>query len=100
MGCSQVTADWAGAAYYRFVEPGGTQLAENTSEYMKCGTQYGGYMLGGHPSVWQGEVVRTVNFDANGSPYGPTNITVTNCVDFYVYYLVDAPTSALGYCGV
>ena len=57
-------------------------------------------MLGGHPTVAEGEVTRTVYFDANGSPTGPTEITVTNCSTYYVYLLANSPGSAYGYCSV
>jgi len=100
-GLSYATEDWSGPAYYRFTGPAGTQIAEAPGLFLKCGTVLGGYMLGGHPGPADREVTRTVYFDnSNGSPVKPTNITVTQCGDFYVYYLVDVPDCYYGYCSL
>ena len=55
-------------------------------------------MLGGHPTVAEGEVNRTVYFDSDGSPEHPTDITVTNCHNFYVYHLHE-PNVPAGFRG-
>ena len=92
-----------GMSYYRFLGPGGNSLAragDSTSFYHKCGTGYGGYMVGDRPTVDEGEVARELFFDNHGIPDIPTYITVTNCDGYYVYFLVDVPTCAYGYCTV
>ena len=76
-------------------------MAESPCVFNKCGAQFGGYMLGGHPGPADGETSRTVYFDTSfGSPVYPTNITVTQCGDYFVYYLVDVPGNNFGYCSL
>ena len=65
----------------------------------RCGTYYPGWLNGGHPSVADGQVTRTVYFN-NGYCYGySTSIKVRNCGSYYVYYLNGTPTCNLRYCG-
>jgi hypothetical protein len=57
-------------------------------------------MAGGHPSVNDGQVSRTVNFHWSSScSYWSTTIQVINCGDYYVYQLGAAPECSLRYCG-
>ena len=59
----QRSADWKGAGWYRITGGAGTQLADFVVDKKHCGTGATGWMEGGHPTVSQGEVTRTVNFN-------------------------------------
>jgi len=95
------TRDWKGAGWYRITGGAGTQLADTQVPVRHCGTRMTGSLTGGHPSVEQGEVTRTVNFNWDGSPaWTKTTINVINCGPYYVYYLVETPVCSNGYCTV
>jgi len=96
---SRHTRDWKGAGWYRITGGAGTRLADIQVAESHCGAHRTGSLTGGHPSVGQGEVTRTVNFNWSGNPaFTKTNIKVINCGPYYVYYLVDAATCYDGYC--
>jgi len=88
--------DWAGASWYRFTGDAGTKILETAPGEMSCGTVAAGYMEGGHPTVAEGEVTRTVKFD--GGRNDDRIVTVTNCYQYYVYYLTDCENYQRGYC--
>ena len=89
--------DWKGTGWYRITGGAGTQLADFEVHENHCGTHATGWMAGGHPTVSQGEVTRTVNFNSEHGAW-KTRIRVINCYTHYVYYLKDMPTCSLGYC--
>merc|ERR1712107_734448 len=98
-GASYTTPDWKGAGWYRIGGQAGTKLIEKgTGVSFSCGTYWGGWLSGGHPSPEEGEVSRTVYFD-NGSndKNNPTSIKVINCNrKYFVYYLPNVPVCHLG----
>ncbi|CAH3188038.1 unnamed protein product [Porites lobata] len=67
----------------------------------RCNTAATGWLNGGHPTVADGQVNRTVCFHyvTSGCCEWSTNIKVRNCGSYYVYYLSGTPTCNLGYCG-
>merc|ERR1712004_782612 len=87
--------DWRGTQWYRVTGGAGTKLAETKSAEGHCGTRYTGWLVGGHPSVGQGEVSRKIDFD----PHGDMNAKIINCGSYYVYHL-KSPGSIYGYCTV
>ena len=99
------SVDWKGAGWYRITGGAGTKLADFVVAIQRCGTDASGWMSGGHPTVFQGEVTRTVNFNhvkgwtwhGHGVKW-KIDIRVINCYTHYVYYLKDMPTCSLGYC--
>jgi len=97
---SSHSRDWKGTGWYRVTGGAGTQLADTQVASRHCGTQATGYLTGGHPSVEEGEVTRTVNFNWDGKPASWTKtVRVTNCGSYYVYHLVDVGgVCDLGYC--
>jgi len=98
---SRHTRDWKGAGWYRITGGAGTQLADTQVAESHCGAHRTGSLTGGHPSVQQGEVTRTVNFNWNGNPaYNKRTIRVINCGPYYVYYLVTVAGCNDGYCTV
>ena len=93
------SVDWKGAGWYRITGGAGTKLADFVVAEKHCGTYASGWMSGGHPTVFQGEVTRTVNFNSHGNRAQWTNsIKVINCNTHYVYYLEEAPQCMLRYC--
>ena len=88
-----------GPGWFRFQGSAGTRMATSCPSYRRCGTYSTGWLSGGHPSVADGQVTRTVYFN-NGYCYGySTSIKVRNCGSYYVYYLSGTPTCNLRYCG-
>ena len=94
------SVDWKGAGWYRITGGAGTKLADFVVDIQKCGTDASGWMSGGHPTVFQGEVTRTVNFNYHRNSGGRWRISirVINCNTHYVYYLEEVPHCVLGYC--
>merc|ERR1711936_738564 len=88
-GHSHSHSDWKGAGWYRITGEAGTQLPDTQVPARKsCGTHATGSLIGGHPSVQQGEVHRAVHFNLDGSPaWQTTTIKVINCGSYYVYHL-------------
>ena len=88
-----------GPGWFRFQGSAGTRMATSCTSYKRCGTYYTGWLYGGHPSVADAQVTRTVYFNT-GYCYGYSrNIKVRNCGSFYVYYLNGTPTCNARYCG-
>ena len=92
-----------GPSWFRFVGSAGTRMATSCPPTSRCGTAATGWLNGGHPTVADGQVSRTVCF--NWVNYGcceiSTNIKVRNCGSYYVYYLSGTPSGQcdLRYCG-
>ena len=93
------SVDWKGAGWYRITGGAGTKLADFVVAEKHCGTSSTGWMSGGHPTVFQGEVTRIVNFYLHGErTWKTSSIKVINCNTHYVYYLEEVPHCQLGYC--
>ena len=91
--------DWKGTGWYRVTGGAGTQLADTLVPVRHCGSHRTGSLTGGHPSVGQGEVTRTVNFNWNGNPAdNKRTIRVINCGPYFVYYLVTVAGCYDSYC--
>ena len=91
-----------GPGWFRFQGSAGTRMATSCTSYCRCGTYYTGWLSGGHPSVADGQVSRTVYFRSSYSCYQyGANIRVRNCGSYYVYYLSGTPGGRcyLRYCG-
>ena len=107
-GGSSKTPDWKGSGWYRVAGQAGSQLNLNWTgtgsgtAWRACGTGWGGWLSGEHPSSGEGEVTRTVYFDSNSRELSdPTSIKIVNCNDeFFIYYLPNVPFCNLGYCTV
>merc|ERR1712192_237245 len=95
---SKISRDWKGTGWYRITGEAGTKLIVSPVDMFHCGTATTGWLSGGHPTVDEGEVARTVNFNwASNSSKWSADANVINCNTHYVYYLVDAPHCHLGY---
>ena len=87
--------DWAGPQWYRFLGAAGSKMIESNPGVNYCGTNYPGWLVGGHPSPGE-QVNRTVQFQYNNQT---VEVLVYNCFGYYVYKLPDVPLCNLGYCG-
>ena len=88
--------------WFRFEGPAGTRMLTSCPPTSGCGTKVTSWLNGGHPTVADGQVTRTVCFHYNGNYCRwPTNIKVRNCGSYYVYYLSGTPSGRcyLRYCG-
>ena len=90
-----------GPGWFRFEGSAGTRMPTSCPPTYRCGTHAPGWMNGGHPTVADGQVTRTVCFHYSGDCYRwSTNIKVRNCGSYYVYYLSGTPGGcSLRYCG-
>jgi len=100
-GRSYTTPDWKGPGWYRIGGQAGTKLVEKgTGVSYSCGTIWGGWLEGGHPTPEEGEVSRTVHFNSNSNDRErSTSIKVINCNrNYFVYYLPKTVDCYDGYC--
>ncbi|XP_068720566.1 uromodulin-like [Montipora capricornis] len=92
-----------GPAWFRFQGAAGTRMPTSCPPRNRCNTRSPGWLRGGHPSVADGQVSRTVCFYRYSYYYSccgsSTTIQVRNCGSFYVYYLNSSPCCNCRYCG-
>ena len=96
-----VSPDWKGTGWwYRFTLPAGTRIPESSPGDNHCGTSATGWLSGTHPtSTGESLDVKFCFHSSNGDDckfYQPGKIT--NCGEFFVYYLKDTSYCALRYC--
>ena len=74
--------------WYRFQGAAGDRMADKCVPMDHCGTQYPGWLSGGHPTVAEGAVIRRVCFSRHSKCcYQYQNINVKNCGAYFVYAL-------------
>ena len=91
-----------GPGWFRFEGSAGTRMPTSCPPENSCDTSKPGWINGGHPTVADGQVSRTVCFYWNSNCcYWSTNISVRNCGSYYVYHLSGTPGGVchLRYCG-
>ena len=87
------------SGWYRFAGAAGTKMPETAPATHRCGTHAPGWLRGKHPTVAEGKVARTVCYHwLHNTCYSNSQIYVTNCDSFYVYYLKRPPFCNLRYC--
>ena len=91
---------WEGNQWYRMTVAAGTRIPEQAPGLNRCGTQGTGWLNGAHPTS-KGDTVDDAEFcfdtgddDCEDTQQGK----ITNCGDYYVYYLKSAPYCNYGYC--
>jgi len=98
-GVSNSSPMWRGPGYYRFEEPAGTRIPESPPGKHHCGTGAPGWLNGKHPTEVGLEVEMEACFDWDSEMcHRRTDITVTYCDGFYVYFLVEPSGCARRYC--
>ena len=100
MNRSTVLCDTSLSGWYRFSGRAGNQMADSCVDYKHCGTDAPGWMNGGHPSVAERVVSRSVCFRSTSNCCKwSIVISVRNCGGFYVYWLQRPPHCNFRYCG-
>ena len=85
--------------WVRFEGAGGTVMSTKRPLDRRCATHAPGYLVGGHPAVQDGTVMRQVCFGwRNNSCMKDVWIRVRNCGRFYVYELATLQSCKLRYC--
>ena len=92
---------WKGSNWYRFTSDAGVMMPESSPGRRHCGTYNPGWLNTTHPTDSNVPKQAEVCFhSSNGDECEYSqNIVVTNCGDFYVYYLQETPNCDLRYCG-
>ena len=87
-------------SWYRFVGPAGNKMADSPPPVKRCSTHAPGWLKGKHPSEARRTVTRTVCYHWNGDACRwSSQVSVTNCGDYFVYHLVPTPQCYMRYCG-
>ena len=87
------------SGWYRFGGAAGTRMSTSCQSHYRCQATYPGYLYGGHPSVNDGKVSRTVYFYNNNCYSYSHTIQVINCANlYYVYELNGVYTCDSRYC--
>ena len=101
-GITLKSPGWVGPAWYRM--PAGTpRIPESSPGVYHCGTLGTGWLSGVHPTT-PGATKSSVHycFDNTGSNSTDcrwsTSGKVTNCGNYFVYYLENVPLCNLRYC--
>ena len=84
------SGDWKGKAWYRFVEPAGTILADSLVPWNHCGGRAVGWLNGTLPTNLDlGEIItRTVCFRWGGAHcFWTVNVKIKQCNEFFLYEL-------------
>jgi len=83
--------DWKGESWYRFMGGAGTCIPESSPGQNICGTGAPGYLTTSHPTTLGETIPGHVCFDETDALQNncvvPTDIQITKCKDFFVYYL-------------
>ena len=88
-----------GPGWFRFEGSAGIRMQTSCQPTNRCWTRITSWINGGHPSVADGQVSRTVFFYwTSGCCEFSTSIKVKNCGSYYVFYVNDIPTYGR-YCG-
>ena len=86
--------------WYRFVGAAGTKMPTTRVPAFRCGTNWSGWLITAHPTVEDGEVLRTVCFSDRATGCKRLNgILVKNCGSYFIYYLLKPSYCNSRYCG-
>ena len=98
----KISPDWNnGGEWYRLLPPAGTVIPEQPVEVLHCGSHSAGWLQDSHPQeegqTMDGRVCFSGDYDAVCQ--FERSIKVTNCGNFYVYYLPKVSYCYDRYCG-
>ena len=96
--CDQT--EFSSPKWVRFMDAAGTQLASSNPGAGQCGSQYPGYLTDTHPARTGEKKTATVCYSYYGTCNWQTSISITNCGNYFVYYLSSPGTCNLRYCTV
>ena len=85
--------------WYRFVGAAGTKMPTTRVPAYRCGTNWSGWLMTAHPTLEDGEVLRTVCFSdrSTGCKYS-NEISVKNCGSYFIYEFFKPPGCDSRYC--
>ena len=85
--------------WYRFTSFGGSKMPETSVQDYRCGTHDPIWLRDPHPTISEGNTVRRACISSFGNTcrYSIT-INVTNCGNYFVYYLRPLYFCATAYC--
>ena len=86
--------------WVRFMDLAGTQLASSNPGTGRCGSQYPGYLIDTHPVRTGEKKTASVCYNYYGGCNWQSSISITNCGDYFVYYLSASPSCSARYCTV
>ena len=89
---------WVGEGWYRFQEPAGTIMPEKPPVVGYCGTAAPGWLNGTHPNSLGDSIEAKFCFNFKEVCITQTIGKVTNCGNFFVYFLPEAPGCYNRYC--
>ena len=96
---SHVSPDWQGAGWYRFTGPSGYRMPTKTPGVKHCGTLSTGWLKGNHPKIPGQTVNAKVCFHSYSNECAKfVDVEVTNCDEYFVYYLPDTRNGYYRYC--
>ena len=86
--------------WYRFVGASGTKMPTTRVPAYRCGTDWPGWLNAAHPTVEDGEVLRSVCFSDRSTGCKVSNkISVKSCGTYFIYKLQKPPFCNFRYCG-
>lgn len=87
--------------WYWFEGDAGTRTPTSCTPGGRCGTHGTSWLKNGHPSVADGEVMKSVCFTYSGycCYNSVSSIKVRNCGSYYIYYLISSNGCNHRYCG-
>ena len=92
--------DWKGTSWYRFQsQTSSGKMPEQPIPTNRCGAHATGWLSTSHPSKTGESIQAIVCFNFYGETCKwQTDVTVTNCGSYFVYYLPDTNACSLAYC--
>ncbi|XP_066023509.1 uromodulin-like [Pocillopora verrucosa] len=86
--------------WHRFVGDAGTKMPTTRVAAYRCGTAWSGWLVGVHPTVEDGEVLRNVcGSDRSTGCKHIVQISVKNCGSYFIYKLFKTGCP-MRYCGI
>ena len=92
-------SDWKGAGWYRMNSAAGTRIPEKTPVNNHCNTHWVGWVNGVHPKSEGESITVQICFRLRKNHcHQKTTGKITNCGDYFVYYLEPVEWCHARYC--